>query len=58
MKMINQLNQRGKMDRKIKSIQKDTKKLEKKEKDLLIEDRARDKVCDYGKKQMKKNKGK
>jgi hypothetical protein len=40
------------------SIQKDTKKLEKKEKDLLKEDHARDKVCDYGKKQMKKNKGK
>ena len=42
------------MDKKIKEIQKDTKKLEKKEDGLLKADKKRDKVCDYGEKMMKK----
>jgi len=44
------------MDKKIKKIQKDTKKIEKEEKELLNADHKRDKVCDYGKKMMKKKK--
>ena len=47
------------MDKKIKAIQKTTKNLEKKEENLLKEDKKRDKVCDYGKKMLKlKKKGK
>ena len=46
------------MDSKIKAIQKKTKSLEKAEKELLSADKKRDKVCDYGKKMMKKKKGK
>jgi hypothetical protein len=42
------------MDKKIKKIQKVTKKLVSEEKDLLAADHKRDKVCDYGKKMMKK----
>jgi len=42
------------MDKKIHKIQKDTKKLQKEEKDLLRADKKRDKVCDYGEKMMKK----
>lgn len=44
------------MDKKIKSIQKTTKKLEKEESSLLKADKKRDKVCDYGKKMMMKKK--
>ena len=44
------------MDKKIKKIQKDTKHLEKEEKSLLKADKKRDKVCDLGKKMMKKKK--
>jgi len=44
------------MDVKIKSIQKDTKKLEKKEGKLLKADKKRDKACDMGEKMMKKKK--
>jgi hypothetical protein len=44
------------MDKKIKKMQKTTKKLEKEEDQLLKADHARDKVCDYGKKMMKKKK--
>jgi hypothetical protein len=44
------------MDKKIKTIMKGTKKLEKEEKSLLKADKARDKVCDLGKKMMKKGK--
>lgn len=44
------------MDKKIKSIQKDTKKLAKKESSLLKEDKKRDKFCDYGEKMMKSKK--
>lgn len=44
------------MDKKIKSIQKDTSKLAKKEAKLLAEDRKRDKACDMGKAMMKKKK--
>jgi hypothetical protein len=46
------------MDKKIKAIQKDTKKLEKKESALLKADHKRDKVCDYGAKMMKMKKKK
>jgi hypothetical protein len=42
------------MDKKIKKIQHDTKKLEKEESSLLKADKKRDKVCDYGEKMMKK----
>lgn len=42
------------MDKKIKKIQKDTKKLEHEEKNLLKADKKRDKVCDYGEKMLKK----
>jgi hypothetical protein len=44
------------MDKKIKKIQKDTKKLAKEESSLLKADKKRDKVCDLGKKMMKKGK--
>jgi hypothetical protein len=44
------------MDKKIKKLQKDTKKLEKQEASLLKEDKKRDKVCEYGEKMMKKKK--
>lgn len=44
------------MDKKIKSIQKDTKQLAKKETSLLKEDKKRDKACDMGAKMMKKKK--
>jgi len=43
-----------KMDKKIKKIQKDTKKLAKEESSLLKADKKRDKVCDLGKAVMKK----
>lgn len=43
-----------KMDKKIKSLQKDTKKIEKKESSLLKEDKKRDKFVTAGKKEMKK----
>lgn len=42
------------MDKKIKKMEKDTKHLLKEEKSLLKADKKRDKVCDYGKKMMKK----
>jgi len=41
------------MDKKIKEIQKETKKLEKKENILLRADQKRDKYCEAGKKVMK-----
>lgn len=44
------------MDKKIKELQKQTKKLEKGESELLKADKKRDKVCDYGEKMMKKGK--
>lgn len=44
------------MDKKIKSLQKTTKKLEKGEKELLKEDKKRDKICAYGAREMKKKK--
>lgn len=44
------------MDKKIKKLQKETKGLEKGEKDLLKADHKRDKVCDYGAKMMKEKK--
>jgi hypothetical protein len=42
------------MDKKIKTMQRTTKKLEKEESSLLKADKARDKVCDYGKEMMRK----
>jgi hypothetical protein len=42
------------MDKKIKSIMKDTKKIEKKEKSLLKEDKKHDKIIDKAKSKMKK----
>jgi hypothetical protein len=42
------------MDKKIKSMQKDTKKLEKKESSLLREDKKRDKLVEKGKMMKKK----
>ena len=42
------------MDKKIHKIQKETKKVEKDLKGLVKEDKKRDKVCDYGKKMLKK----
>ncbi len=42
------------MDKKIKEMQKTTKHLEKEEKSLLKADQKRDKVCEIGKKMMKK----
>lgn len=42
------------MDKKIKSMQKVTKKLAKEESSLLKADKKRDKVCDMGEKMMKK----
>ena len=42
------------MDKKIKSIMKDTKKIEKKEKSLLKEDKKHDKIIEKAK--MKKGK--
>lgn len=44
------------MDKKIKKIQKDTKKLAKEESSLLKADKKRDKACDMGKKMMKAKK--
>jgi len=44
----------GKMDKKIKKIEKATKKLVKEEHNLLAADKKRDKICDYGKKMLKK----
>ena len=44
------------MDEKIKKMQKTTKKLAKEESSLLKADKKRDKVCDLGKKLMKKKK--
>ena len=44
------------MDKKIKSIQKTTKKLAKQESSLLKDDKKRDKACDLGKMMMKKGK--
>ncbi len=45
-----------KMDKKIKKIQKETKKVGKDLKTLAKDDHKRDKVCDYGKKEMAKKK--
>lgn len=42
------------MDKKIKELQKDTKRLEKKEGSLLKEDKKRDKAVEAGEKSMKK----
>jgi len=42
------------MDKKIKKLESGTKKLLKEEKSLISADKKRDKVCDYGKKMMKK----
>ena len=44
------------MDKKIKGLQKETKKLAKDEGALLKADKKRDKACDLGKKMMKKGK--
>jgi len=44
------------MDKKIKKIQKDTKKLAKEEASLLKADKKRDKECEMGEKMMKKGK--
>lgn len=44
------------MDKKIKKIIKDTKKVEKEEKHLLKEDKKRDKAVEAGKKKMHKKK--
>jgi hypothetical protein len=41
------------MDKKIKSLKKDTKKLVKKESSLLKEDQKHDKIIDKAKKKMK-----
>lgn len=42
------------MDKQIKKIQKDSKKVAKGLKSLEKEDKKRDKVCDYGEKMIKK----
>ena len=42
------------MDREIKKIEKETKKVGKDLKGLAKEDHKRDKVCEYGAKMMKK----
>ncbi len=42
------------MDKKIKNIQNDTKKIVKKEGELLKDDKKRDKFVDAGKKALKK----
>lgn len=42
------------MDKKIKKLQQDTKKLAKEESQLLKADKKRDKVCEAGEKAMKK----
>jgi hypothetical protein len=44
------------VDKKIEKLQKQTKSLEKGEKDLLKADHKRDKICDYGAEMMKKKK--
>ncbi len=44
------------MDKKIKEMQKGTKKLQKQEAELLKADKKRDKVCDMGEKMMKSKK--
>lgn len=44
------------MDKKIRKIEKETKKELRDLKDLERMDKKRDKVCDYGKKMMKKKK--
>ncbi len=44
------------MDKKIKKIEKESKKVGKDLKGLEKADKARDKVCDYGAKMMKKKK--
>jgi len=44
------------MDKKIKKIQKDTKKLVKEEVQLLKADKKRDKIVDIGEKMMKEKK--
>lgn len=41
------------MDKKIKELQKGTKKLAKQESELLKADKKRDKACDMGEKMMK-----
>lgn len=50
------VQEEGNMDKKIKKLQKDTKKLAKQETELLKADKKRDKVCDYGEKAMKQKK--
>lgn len=47
---------KGPMDKKIKSVEKKTKGVEKSLKSLEKDDKKRDKVCDYGKKMMRKKK--
>jgi len=42
------------MDKQIRKIEKQSKKVDKGLKDIENEDKKRDKVCDYGKKMMKK----
>ncbi len=44
------------MDKKIKKLEKSTSKLMKEEKSLMKADHKRDKVCEMGKKMMKKKK--
>lgn len=46
------------MDKKIKKLQTETKKLAKDESSLLKADKKRDKACDYGEKMMKNKKAK
>lgn len=46
------------MDNEIKELQKDTKKLQKRQSELLKADKKRDKVCEYGEKMMKDKKKK
>ncbi|MEN6512253.1 MAG: hypothetical protein ABFD00_10555 [Chloroherpetonaceae bacterium] len=46
------------MDKLIKKLQSKTKSLAKEESNLLKKDKARDKICDYGKKAMEKIKKK
>jgi hypothetical protein len=44
------------MDKEIRTIEKKTKGVEKSLKHLEKDDKKRDKICDYGKKMMKKTK--
>ena len=53
---LREYQKRNDMDKEIRSIEKKTKGVEKSLKHLESQDKKRDKICDYGKKEMAKKK--